>query len=170
MVCPDHPHVVTLGSSHVSDLESSAEEQTLISRSHTEPSSCSDRTIPLRSLVRRKTTIPHEAPSNGKPGVPRPFSLRRATTTMLTPPRRIGPAPGFFESLKSILFASCAFSFFAAFVTEVWNPLLCHFFHAGLNVLLVFIPISVRCFARRISPNLFMEISVGTQFRTERFR
>ncbi|KAJ7170613.1 Calcium/proton exchanger [Mycena crocata] len=46
------------------------------------------------------------------------FDLRRATTSMFKPEKRVGKAPGFFASLKSIILAS-------------W-----------LNLLLVFIPIS----------------------------
>lgn len=47
-----------------------------------------------------------------------PFSLRRAATTMLTPVKEVGPAPGVFKSIRAIL-------------TNSW-----------LNLLLVFIPVS----------------------------
>ncbi|KIM84911.1 hypothetical protein PILCRDRAFT_375188 [Piloderma croceum F 1598] len=47
------------------------------------------------------------------------FSLRRAATTMFTPEKEVGPAPSVFRSIRAIL-------------TNSW-----------LNLLLVFIPVSV---------------------------
>jgi hypothetical protein len=85
----------------------SNEDQTLI---QTLPSSSAN--APLHSkFVRRKTTISYATPSDGEDTSPHPFTLRRAATTMLIPERRVGPAPGALQSLKSILFASCALSF-----------------------------------------------------------
>lgn len=96
--------------------ESNIEEQTLISSSQTLPSSTS---TPVQSIVKRKTTMSYVTSDNVEHVSPRSnFGLRRAATTMLTPEKKVGPAPGALQSLKSILCAS-------------W-----------LNVLLVFIPIS----------------------------
>ena len=41
----------------------------------------------------------------------RSFSLRRVATTMLTPEKEIGPAPGVFRSIREILTNSCKFKF-----------------------------------------------------------
>ncbi|KAJ3734230.1 calcium proton exchanger [Lentinula guzmanii] len=73
--------------------------------------------------ARAQTEQPTKRASIGNTNMNRPatrtsFSLQRAKTSLLTPPRSIGPAPSFLQSMKSIIMAS-------------W-----------LNVLLVCIPVS----------------------------
>jgi hypothetical protein len=57
-------------------------------------------------------------------------------TELFKPDHEVGPAPPFRTSLRSVILASCASAAF------LYRPLLPNW--AGLNLLLIFIPISVR--------------------------
>ena len=61
--------------------------------------------------------------------------IRRQTTLMLTPPKKLAPAPTFSRSVKAILMASCELIFASTIRSSLNRP--------GLNLLLVCIPISV---------------------------
>lgn len=94
-------------------------------------------------LVNRRTDSLHNGISTKTSGasISRTPSrnLLRAATMMMIPEKRVGPAPSVLASLRSILFASCmcAFSGPAVGLADPWSLI-------GLNVFLVFIPVSVR--------------------------
>ncbi len=89
----------------------------------------------------------------------RSFSHVRAT---LTPKQEIGPSPGVWQSIRSILVASCTQT-----CGQCPHPQNYADLFSGLNLLLLFIPVSVR-----LHPIIFMQCShatiVGSPFRLRR--
>jgi hypothetical protein len=86
--------------------------------------------------VRSRTSTREPMPRSDSRG--QTFSLRRVTTTMFVPEKPVGPAPGPFQSIYAILKNSCGSKLFAH-----WEEADIIYFGVGLNVLLVFIPVSV---------------------------
>ena len=64
-------------------------------------------------------------------------SIRRTLTMNLVPEKKIGEAPGLLQSIRAIITASCT----PQFAYGHYRPTLTYFL--GLNLLLVFIPVSV---------------------------
>jgi hypothetical protein len=89
-----------------------------------------------RSSLRPRMTMTNSAGD----GTRQSFNLRRAATSLFTPHKKIGRAPGIFRSIRSIITASCMWcpSIIRDRVILTRSPF------EGLNVLLIFIPISVR--------------------------
>ncbi|KAJ3983956.1 calcium proton exchanger [Lentinula detonsa] len=99
-------------------LTGSVEESTESRQPLFQPAFSSSIT-PARAQLEQPTKRASIGNANmNRPATRTSFSLQRAKTSLLTPPRSIGPAPSFLQSMKSIIMAS-------------W-----------LNVLLVCIPVS----------------------------
>ena len=64
------------------------------------------------------------------------LTLQRATTVMFTPPKPVGPAPGFFRSLLAVAKSSCMRIYCIPDISTKSAPI-------GFNLMLVFIPVSV---------------------------
>ncbi len=88
-------------------------------------------------------------------------SLVQAATTMLRPEKEVGPSPGTWQSLKSIMLASCKQ---ISLCNQRAHPQIYADVSSGLNLLLLFIPVSVR-HRPRIFPQCSHATIVGSPFR-----
>jgi hypothetical protein len=132
-LCPDHPLSITwvrspalleLPVTHqVGSLEGTSSDHPLV-EDYSQPTDnysapvngegsngeASNGGIPMNHIRTRSSLRTRRATTNPEGGPSGRFHFRRAATSLFTPEKKIGQAPGVFRSIRSILTASCMWS------------------------------------------------------------
>lgn len=99
---------VPLENQPIGSSSASANTARPIQRRHTEPHNAGNPSTSFSALNRIATQPEGSSKKlNVHRTMSRTFSLRRAATSMLQPPKKIGPAPTVWKSIRSVLLSSC---------------------------------------------------------------